>query len=226
MSDERPRVLVIDEIPSVIRMLSLELRTNGYDVGGVEIGPGLFETIGREQPSVIILELVLPGPSGLEVLKELRVRFPDIPVIVLTTQDTEADRNECLELGAADFLGKPFSPEDLAFRIDLATRRLSTPPKRLRLGPFEIDLGRRLIRKDDRPFSLTTTEWAILLALIDAQGAPVPVERMTESVFGREGTTELTQYWMLRLRERLEANPREPQLILGGPRTGFVLGEG
>lgn len=225
MSNERPRVLVIDEVPAVIRMLSLELRTNGYDVVGAEIGSDLFELIARDPPAVIILELVLPGPSGLEVLKELRARFPDLPVIVLTTQDTEADRNECLELGATDFLGKPFSPEDLSFRIDLATRRVSAPPKRVRLGPYDIDLGRRLIRKHEQPFSLTTTEWAILLALIDARGA-VSVERLTEVIFGRDGTTELTLYWMLRLRERLEADPRAPRLIVGGHRAGFALGEG
>lgn len=103
-------MLVADEVPSVIRLLSLELKSEGFEVMGVEIDDNALEVVESWRPDVILLEIVLPNISGFELLPRLRERFPGIPVVMLTTQDTEQDRAYAFELGAADFISKPFDP--------------------------------------------------------------------------------------------------------------------
>src|SRR5689334_20705046 len=111
-----PRVLVVDEIPQVVRMLELELRSQGFEVLGAQIDEDVVGEVGRQRPDVVLLELVLPAVSGFDLLTQLHGLYPEIPVFILTSQNTDEDRADALEAGAVDFMTKPFSPVELAIR--------------------------------------------------------------------------------------------------------------
>src|SRR5438309_1303575 len=112
----RPLVLVVNDIPSVIRLLELTLSSEGWDVASSEVGEQTFEAIERVRPDLVLLEVILPGVSGFEVLQRIHDTY-DVPVVFVTSQGTEADRAYGFELGAADYVTKPFSPSDLSARL-------------------------------------------------------------------------------------------------------------
>lgn len=180
-----PRVLVADEVPSVIRLLSLELKSEGFEVMGVEIDDNALEVVESWRPDVILLEIVLPNISGFELLPRLRERFPGIPVVMLTTQDTEQDRAYAFELGAADFISKPFDPQHLSARLKAVLALKDTGPTVLRLGELEIDISRLQVRRRKTAISLTSNEWTILLALLNSNRV-LTIDELFEEAFGRD----------------------------------------
>lgn len=224
----RPRVLVIDDLPQIVRLLTLELSSQGFDVFGTEIGEDVFLAMEEYNPDIVLLEIILPGLSGYELLRQLKERYPGTPCVFLTTRGSDADRLEGLEFGADDVIGKPFDPEDLALRLNTLLRPEDQAPFGQRVlhdGDLAIDLNRKIAKRGRRPIILGTNEWALLYELGTRRGERIRSTDILGAVWDPEYATEtrFLEVWIRRLRERLEKDPDHPQLIVGDVDSGFML---
>ena len=228
LSDRRPRVLVVDDIPSVIRLLALTLGMQGWDVMTAEVGEQVFEEIERQPPDLVLLEVMLPGVSGFEVLRRIRESY-GIPVVFVTSQGTEADRAYGFELGAADYVTKPFNPTELSARLSAVLDAKPSPGVPImRFGTLEIDLRRMLARRQQDFVSLATNEWALIYTLANQIGQSVPARELLLSVWGDEyaGDIAYLEAWIERLRKKIEPFPNKPQVLTGDARQGYTLHPG
>jgi two-component system KDP operon response regulator KdpE len=225
MGQRPPLVLVVDEVPAIVRYLKLELASQGFDCTGAEIGPDTFRVIEEQRPDIVLLEIVLPGIPGLKLLQELRERYPELPVVMLTTQDTSQDRALTLELGAADYITKPFDPRELALRLSAVLGRGTPTLGTMKLGDVEVDTLRRVVRRGGEVVPLTSNEWMLLLTLVLADRRLAPAEILAEA-FGPEfaGETAYLDAWIRHLRKKLELDPRNPQLLVGDQDGGYQFG--
>lgn len=170
------RVLMVDDEPDITGLVAYHLARAGYRVITASSGPEALRSVRDEQPDLIVLDLMLPGMSGFDVLAELRrhEETRDIGVIVLTARRDEADRIKGLTLGADDYLPKPFSPEELVLRVGAVLRRLSSPAVvaggQLVVGPISLDGGGHQVRVDGRQVELTVTEFRLLRLLMEREG--------------------------------------------------------
>jgi two-component system KDP operon response regulator KdpE len=226
-SRERPLILVVDDVASVIRMMTLELSAQGFDVAGAAVGDDTYRTIEDRQPDAVLMEVVLPGIDGFEVLSEVKRRY-GLPVVFVTTQDSAGNREVARDLGADDFISKPFSPEELAARIRNVLRLSGGEAHhdRYRVDGIEIDLGRKLLVRDAQEIPLSTNEWAILLALARTRGAALSARDLLIQIWGRDyaDDTHYLQRWIDRLRGKVERDPRAPRIIVGDVDVGFAIG--
>jgi two-component system KDP operon response regulator KdpE len=224
---KRPLVLVVDDEPAVIRMMTLELKAQGFDVVGSQVGDDTFRTIDQYEPEVAVMEVVLPGVTGFELLGEIKRRY-GLPVVFVTTQGNRGDRDYALSVGADDYITKPFSPSDLASRLRavLPEGRETSRRDQLRLGDVEIDLGRRVVRRGGNEVVLTTNEWALLYALASQRGRQVSARDLLIEVWGGDyaADTHYLEAWIRRLREKLEPEPNAPRLLIGDAARGYALG--
>ena len=226
---KRPLVLVIDDVAPVIRMMTLELNAQGFDVIGARVGDDTFRTIEKYRPDVAVMEVMLPGISGFEVMAEIK-RGHNVPVVFVTTSDRDGDRQLALELGADDYITKPFAPADLSARLRAVLPGAQVGPRRdqMRAGDIEIDLGRRIVRRAGDEVQLSTNEWALLYALAThrRQTRPVSAKDLLTAVWGADYAheTNYLEAWVRRLREKLEEDPAAPRLIAGDPERGYLLG--
>jgi DNA-binding response OmpR family regulator len=226
MSNERQStVLVINDVPAIIRLLELELQIGyGFVTAGCEVGDAAFEAIDRLQPDVIILELLLPGMNGLDMLADLKKRF-EIPVLILTTSDSDADRVQAFELGADDFIRKPFEPAELGKRVAALAGREPARRRFVRFGDCEIDLTRQIARRGPTVLSLSTNEWAVLLALGTQPRVVMSANELAHRIGGAYSVAHVgeMQFIIERVRKSLEADPARPSVVLGDPDTGYML---
>jgi DNA-binding response OmpR family regulator len=221
---DRPLILVVDEIPAVIRLLQLELGIQGFRVESSLVGDKTIESIETLRPDVILLEVILPGVTGIEMMERIQERF-DIPVVFLTTQGNEADRLQAFELGAADYIEKPFDPIELGRRL-VTLLEAGPPEDRLIVeGNLYIDLRRQLAHRKRIPISLTTNEWTFLLALSMQPREFIPTQQLIDSIWG-----ESQPGWDVRLRRLAESLRRKLQgessasaIIDGNPSKGWSL---
>jgi len=223
----RPLVLIIDDAPEVIRMMKLELQAQGFDVVGAQVGDDTFRTVERYRPDAAIMEVVLPGVSGFDLLRDLKQRYA-MPIIFVTTQGADSDRQYAMDFGADDYITRPFSPRELGQRIDLLLRRRTEPDRAdvFRVDGVEFDLGRRIVRRDGEQVALSTNEWAIIYALAARRGRVVPPADLLIAVWGADYAHEhaYLELWIDRLRKKLEADPAHPRIISGNIRAGYALG--
>ena len=218
--------MVVDEVKSVIRLLELELNIEGWRVVTSEIGNHSFDVIEREHPNVILLEVVLPGLSGFELMSEIRKRHPEIPIVFLTSQGTEADRAYGFELGAADYITKPFSPMDLHRRLSAVIGKApSAEPGIIRCGEVDLDLARQVARRGPEIISLGTNEWALLLALARDANGIVSASELLTTIWGEAyvGDPQFLEVWMNRLRRKIEPDREHPTVITGDATQGYAL---
>jgi two-component system response regulator MtrA len=217
-------VLVVDEIPSLIRMLALELRMHGFRVAGCEAGEATFAAIEETQPDVILLDVLLPGVGGVEIMRELKRRY-GTPIVLMTTGNQDADRALAYELGAADYIVKPFDPYELGQRVAAVAGGSKPEENILRAGELTIDLSRHFARRQGRVISLSTNEWAILLGLAAESGKTVSAQELIEHAWGGVPGIDkaLVQPLIDRLRDALEETPANPSFILGDMEVGFRL---
>jgi two-component system phosphate regulon response regulator PhoB len=186
MSD---RILVVDDEPDITALVAYHLAKGGYRVSTAASGDEALRTAAEERPDLIVLDLMLPGVSGLDVLAELRKKpeTKDIGVIVLTARKEEADRLEGLELGADDYVVKPFSPPELVLRVSAVLRRLRAPSvgagTTIVAGPVTVDRQAHLVTVEGRPIDLTATEYKLLLTLIERRGRVQTRGRLLETVW-------------------------------------------
>jgi two-component system, OmpR family, phosphate regulon response regulator PhoB len=189
MTPSGERVLVVDDEPDIVALVAYHLAKAGYRVATASSGGDALESARRERPAIIVLDLMLPGMSGYEVLEQLRANEAtrDVAVLMLTARREEADRIQGLSLGADDYLTKPFSPQELVLRVGAILRRLSaggaTSGDRLQVGALQIDLGAHQVKVDGEPVDLTPTEFKLLLTLAERRGRVQGRAHLLETVW-------------------------------------------
>ncbi len=208
-------VLVVDDEPIVREVIVRYLRSEGYRTLEAADGDVACELVERERPDLVVLDLMLPGTDGLAVCRWIRARS-ELPVIMLTARGEEADRIVGLELGADDYVTKPFSPRELAVRVKTVLRRSRSPvvtDARLTFGDLEIDGPAREVRKADAPLKLTAKEFDLLWFLATNPRHVFSRDQLMDRVWGYEAAfdTGTVTVHVRRLREKIERNPARPE---------------
>ena len=219
------RVLVIDDEPQIRRALHSALSAHGYAVAVAENGAAGLEAIASWAPEAVVLDLVMPGVDGYEVLRQTRTWSP-VPIIVLSARGQEADKVAALDQGADDYLTKPFGMAELLARLRVVLRRARLgAPERLTAGDVTIDMERHLVFRGDREVHLTPTEFDLLRVLATEAGKVLTHRQILERVWGRyaaENSQQLRVY-INYLRRKLEDDPSHPRLIVTDPGVGYRL---
>jgi two-component system KDP operon response regulator KdpE len=222
-----PLVLAVDDEPGILRLIKLELTPQGFRVLTAEHASEAVELAHEYRPDIALLDIVMPDMSGLELMRELRERG-DLPVILLTAKGSDTDKVRGLEMGADDYLAKPFSPDELTARVRAVLRRSvgSTAVDNIvRVDDIEIDLNHRLVRSSEGLISLTRTEWMLMQHLAANAGKVMLNSELLSKVWGPEYRNDL-QYlrvWVSRLRHKLEKDPSKPRLIKTFQGIGYML---
>ena len=208
------RILVVEDEPDIVEVVSYNLRQAGMVVEAAEDGEAALEMAERSPPNLIILDLMLPGMGGLDVCRLLKQRgsVRDIPVLMLTSKAEEVDRIVGLELGADDYVVKPFSPRELVLRVKAILRRRGAPPDakaetggRLTAGPVSIDVEGHHAFVDGRPLELTATEFKLLQTLVQRRGRVQTRDELLNVVWGYQhaGYGRTVDTHVRRLRDKL-----------------------
>ncbi len=206
----KPKILVVDDEPDALEVIAFKLKEAGYTPLTAADGQRAVELVREERPALVVLDLMLPKIDGLEVCKILR-RDPataGIPIIMLTARAAEMDRIVGLELGADDYVTKPFSPRELVLRIKKVltrTQQTDEPATHLRIGVLDIDAVRHLVKVKDQPITLTATEFKLLELLARRRGRVQTRDRLLQDVWGYDNPidTRTVDTHMRRLREKL-----------------------
>ncbi len=215
------KILVVDDEPDVVESvrLGLTLQWREVDVLGADRGEAALDAIEREHPDLVLLDIGLPDIDGYEVLRRTR-DFTDVPVIMLTARDDTLDKVKGLELGADDYITKPFNHLELLARIRAVLRRLDMPAPHsrapsFRSGEVEVDFDAQEARLRGRPMDLTPTEYKLLYHLVRNAGHVLPHATLLAKVWGREYVDEVDylRVYVRRLREKLGDDPERPRYI-------------
>ena len=222
-----PLVLAVDDEAGILRLIRLELTSQGFRVVTADGGEAALRLAEEQRPDIALLDIVMPDMTGLELMRKLRERN-NLPVILLTAQGSDADKVRGLELGADDYLAKPFSPEELSARVRAVLRRAvgaAGLENTVYLENVEIDLNRRLVKRDGELIALTRTEWMLLQHLAVNAGKVMLNTELLSKVWGPEYRDDL-QYlrvWVSRLRRKIEPTPSEPRFIKTFQGIGYML---
>jgi DNA-binding response OmpR family regulator len=214
------RILVVDDDPTVSDVVCRYLRLAGFEVGMVADGAAALAVADRDAPDLVVLDLMLPGIDGLEVCRRLRARPHQIPIVMLTALGDEADRVLGLELGADDYLAKPFSPRELVLRVRSVLRRAGAEPApaaapMLVDGDLVLDTGRRLARLRGVELTLTVREFDLLAFFMRNPSRAFRRAELLERVWGWDfGDQSTVTVHVRRLREKLEDDPATPRRIV------------
>ncbi len=223
------KILVVDDEPRVVRLVNEVLKVVGYQVIAAASGESAIEMVALEQPNLILLDILFPhGPDGYEVCRRIR-EFSDVPVIMLTAKAQESEMLHGFDVGADDYLTKPFSAKELVARVKAVLRRAQRPEETitatLTCGELEINFARRTVRVRGENVSLTRTEYALLRQLaLNANKVMLHQDLLTE-VWGQEyrGDIDYLRAYIRYLRRKLEADPSNPCHILTSPGVGYML---
>ncbi len=223
------RILVVDDEERIINFLRSKLKASGYEVLTANNGLEGLEQAQAQEPDLIVLDLLMPKMDGLEMLKELR-SFSVVPVIILTAKGADADRIKGLQLGADDYLPKPFNPDELVARIEAVRRRLEPSERRkipevVNLGHVTIDFKKRTVLVSGEGKYLTRMEWLLLSQLVNNAGRLMLYEDLLSRIWGPEyrDDVQILRTWISRLRNKLESDPNNPKLIRTIPKTGYII---
>ena len=223
------RILVVDDEERIINFLRSKLKASGYEALTASNGLEGLEQAQAQEPDLIVLDLLMPKMDGLEMLKELR-SFSAVPVIILTAKGADVDRIKGLQLGADDYLSKPFNPDELVARIEAVRRRLEPSERRkipevVNLGHVTIDFKKRTVLVSGEEKYLTQMEWLLLIELVNNDGRLMLYEELLTRVWGPEyrDDVQILRTWISRLRNKLESDPNNPKLIRTIPKTGYII---
>jgi DNA-binding response OmpR family regulator len=211
-------VLVVEDDATVAEVVARYLERDGYTVGNVSDGVSALQRIERAPPDLVVLDIMLPGMDGLEVCSRLRAESR-IPIVLLTAMGDESDRIAGLELGADDYITKPFSPRELVARVNAVLRRTGADDRRLGRGSIaveelEIDLDAHEVRKKDEVLALTVREFDLLAHLASNPRVVYTREQLLERVWGYTfGDKSTVTVHVRRLREKVEDDPARPKHI-------------
>ena len=223
------KVVVVDDSPEIIEVVSLcfQLRWSGTDVLSADTGTKGLELIETENPDVVILDIGLPGMDGFQVLRELR-RFSQVPVIMLTVRGEDTDVAKGLELGADDYITKPFSHIELVARVQAVMRRVQGLPVSSEERPFvsgnlSVDFTSNEVKLDEKPVKLTSTESKLLYLLIRNEGRLVSHENLLTKVWGETyvDARDLLRVHIQHLRQKLGDSVESPSIIVTEHGMGY-----
>lgn len=234
MVERTPKILIVDDDPRLRDLLRRYLCENGFNVLVSENGEAMKRLWVREHFDVLILDLMMPGEDGLAILKRLRAEKDMTPAIMLTARGEDVDRILGLELGADDYLGKPFNPRELLARIHAVLRRRprqdapgapSMENEVVKFGDFELDLGTRVLKKNGEIVPLTTGEFAVLKAFARHPRQPLSRDKLMEMARGREyeAFDRSLDVQVSRLRKLLEPDPSKPRYLQTVWGLGYVF---
>jgi two-component system response regulator RegX3 len=219
-SEPKPRVLVVEDERAITEALQYAFELEGFEVESVANGRAGLDSVRRRPPAVVVLDLMLPGMSGLDVCRQLRYES-NVPIIILTARDAEADKVAGLELGADDYMTKPFSIRELVARVRAQVRRSArsrspVDTEVLRGGPVELDIDAHEVRVGGTVVALRPKEFDLLESLMRRRGRLATRETLIDEVWGPDhfGTTKTLDVHIKRLRQKLEPEPERPRHIL------------
>ncbi|MER3543224.1 MAG: DNA-binding response regulator [Chloroflexota bacterium] len=224
------RILIVEDEPAVARGLEYGLTSEGFDVLRAETGAQALALARSRDPHLILLDIRLPDMSGFDVCRQLRAEGLRQPILILTARDEELDRVMGLELGADDYVVKPYRLRELIARIRALLRRaygeLAAPIKggRLRFGDIELDLERLQVRRGDKPVELTPTEFRLLRYLVSNPQRPFSRAELIETIWGYDsdiGSERTVDVHIRHLREKLEDDPTNPRWLVTVRGVGY-----
>lgn len=222
------RILVVEDEPGILRALKTNLSRHGFEVETAETGREALDIYSRQRPDLILLDLGLPDIDGTAVIQEVRAHA-STPIVVLSVRGGEHDKVAALDLGADDYLTKPFGVEELLARVRVALRHAARPASGtaavFKAGDLEVDLERRRVRVGDEEVHLTPTEYDLLKALISQPDKVLTDRMLLQAVWGPEYGSEAhyLHVYVARLRRKIEKDPQRPRYLLTEPGVGYRL---
>jgi two-component system, OmpR family, KDP operon response regulator KdpE len=221
------RILVVDDDPQIRRVMRVTLTGQGYEVDDAKNGEAALEKIRDERFDLVLLDMNMPGMSGVETCREIRSQS-EIAIIMLTVRDSERDKVEALDAGADDYVTKPYNASELLARIRAALRRTPWthgPTGRLKLGSAEIDFDSRQVVTRGRRMRLTPKEFELLRYLVAHANKVLPHRELLQAVWGPDygDQVEYLRVFMNQLRKKIEVNPSTPVYLLTEPWVGYRL---
>ena len=216
---------MVDDEPQILRALTTNLRGAGYDVQQAADGGAALQALAVRPPEAVVLDLILPDMSGIEVCREIR-RVSDIPVIVLSAVGDERTKIEALDVGADDYVTKPFGIDELLARLRAALRRAPrTPELVIEIGDLRVDLDAQSVTMQGRPVQVTQTEFQLLSLLAANRGKLLTHRMILQRVWGSSYQVEshYLHVYVSRLRRKIEPDPSRPRYILTEPGAGYRM---
>jgi len=221
------KILVVEDEPGILLSLSDELESAGYRVFTAENGEKALEAAGRQKPDLIILDIMLPVLDGYEVCKKLRMRGDRTPIIMLTVKDTEIDKVLGLELGADDYMTKPFSLRELTARVKAVFRRMEEKPSNLEdfsFGEIELDFKKFEAAKKGKKLELTPVEFHMLKLFVERKGEVLTRDDFLDGIWGEENvsvSSRTVDSHIANIRRKIEDDPSRPRHILSIRGVGY-----
>ena len=224
------RILVVDDDREVVRLIRAYLEQAGFEVLAAYDGDTAVHVIRRERPDLLLLDLMLPGKDGWEITRLVRndAALAHIPIIMLTARVDDTDKIVGLELGADDYVTKPYNPREVVARVPARLRQPDVaPPQTLRAGGLEMDVRRRDVRVDGRPVELTPTEFSLLQVLMEQAGYVLTRGELTRRALGVdfEGVERTLDSHIRNLRQKIEPDPTNPTYVQTVYGVGYRLAE-
>jgi two-component system, OmpR family, KDP operon response regulator KdpE len=226
MSKRGAAILVVDDEREVVRALQRSLAAHGYTVLVARSGEEAIETMGKQRPDLLLLDLLLPDMSGLEVCRRVRAAS-NVPIIVLSVKDTERDKVEALDLGADDYVAKPFGVNEVLARVRVALRHAAQAPRgaapQFQAGALSVDFAGRRVLVNEREVSLTPTEYDLLKTFITHRGKILTRQMLLQAIWGEQAHDRMhsLHVYVAQLRQKIEPAPERPQFILTIPGVGY-----
>jgi two-component system KDP operon response regulator KdpE len=226
MSKSGAHILVVDDEIEIVRALRRTLTAHGYRVFTASNGEEAVEVTSKRRPDLLLLDLLLPGMSGLEVCRRVRAES-NVPIIVLSVKGAEHDKVEALDLGADDYVSKPFGMDEVLARVRVALRHVAkaqdgTQPN-FRAGPLQVDFALRRVQLDGQDVQLTPTEYDLLKVFIAHRGKILTRQMLLKEIWGPEtlARTHSLHVYVAQLRRKIEPAPEDPRFILTIPGVGY-----
>ncbi|WP_307812159.1 response regulator [Lacisediminihabitans changchengi] len=218
------RILVVDDDAQILKALRINLAARGYDVSLARSGPEALDVAAKTKPELVLLDLGLPGFSGIRVIEGLR-GWTEVPILVVSGRSDSADKVDALDAGADDYVTKPFAIDELLARIRALSRRATTEPDEpvTSFGDVVVDLAGHTVTKAGEPVKLTPTEWHILEVLVRNPRRLVTKHLLLTSVWGPgyEKEDGYLRLYLAQLRKKLEPEPSRPRYLLTEPGMGY-----
>jgi len=227
VSQEPVKIIVVDDEPVVRRALQVGLAAKGYIVEESSTGDEAIVFLRRSPVDLALLDINMPGISGVETCRKIRALLPRVGIVMITVQDSEESKIEALEAGADDYITKPFHLRELVARLQAVARRtrIEAPQRNhvLRAGDVEIDLERRTLKKGGEPIHVSPTEFNLLAYLMERRDVPVTHSTLLQAIWGPEygGELEYLRTYIRTLRRKIEDNPSRPEYLVTEPWLGY-----
>ena len=220
---KKPVVLVVDDEPQILRVMRASLPIRGYEVLTASSGKEALDQLSKQVPDLLILDLAMPEMSGLEVCRRVR-EFSTVPIIILSAKGSESDKVAALDLGADDYVTKPFGMDELLARARAVLRRLATTSDRvLTVGDVTIDIDEHRVVVGGKEIRLTPKEFDVFKYLVNSAGKVVTHRALLQTVWGWESTdqTEYLRVFINQLRRKIEVDASRPRYLITEPWVGY-----